>query len=104
MPDSATTRALIFAPHGRDASIARTLLKEAGIRSVVCANLLEFETGLDENACFAVVTEEAFRFADLRGITARLSAQPAWSDLPLIILTRRIPSSDRWFDATALYE
>jgi PAS domain S-box-containing protein len=104
MPDSATTRALIFAPHGRDAAIARTLLEEAGIRSVVCANLLEFETGLDENACFAVVTEEAFRFADLRGITARLSAQPPWSDLPLIILTRRIPSSDRWFDATALYE
>ena len=88
IPDTAA-RALIFAPQGRDAVVADTLLERAGIRSVICANLLEFERLLDENACFALVTEEALRFADLRGIEARIATQPAWSDLPIIILTRR---------------
>jgi PAS domain S-box-containing protein len=44
---------------------------------------------LDEDACFAVVTEEALRGADhLGAIAARIAAQPAWSDLPFIVLTR----------------
>jgi PAS domain S-box-containing protein len=102
IPNSANARALIFAPHGRDAEVAHTLLEGAGIRSVVCANLLEFENRLDEDACFAVVTEEALRFADLRGIASRLSAQPAWSDLPFIILTPRGSTLQGSSDATAL--
>ncbi len=36
-----------------------------------------------------MVTEEAFRSADLRGISAWIAAQPSWSDLPFIILTNR---------------
>jgi PAS domain S-box-containing protein len=79
-------------------------LEGAGIHPVVCANLAEFENGLNENASFAVVTEEALRFADLRGIRERLSAQPAWSDLPFIILTRRTSTLERNAGATALYE
>jgi PAS domain S-box-containing protein len=104
IPSSAAARALIFAPQGRDSAVACALLEGAGIRSIVCANLAEFESRLDEEAGFAVVTEEAFRFADLRGIGARLSAQPAWSDLPFIILTRRAPSPERSSDAAALRE
>lgn len=104
IPNSATTRVLIFAPHGRDAAIARALLEGVGIRSVVCANMLEFENRLDDDACFAVVAEEALRFANLRGIAARLSAQPAWSDFPFIILTRRAPASEPSSDTRALYE
>jgi PAS domain S-box-containing protein len=105
IPNPAKTRALIFAPYGRDAAVASALLEGAGIRSVVCANLTEFESRLDEDACFAVVTEEALRFADLRGIRARLSAQSPWSDLPFIILTRHAPALDLSSDAAAaLYE
>jgi PAS domain S-box-containing protein len=83
--------------------VAHTLLEGAEIPSVVCADLLEFERRLDEDACFAVVTEEALRFADLRGIASRLSAQPAWSDLPFIILTPRGSTLERSSDATALH-
>ncbi len=70
----------------------------------MCANLLEFENRLGDDASFAVVTEEALRFADLRGIGARLSAQPAWSDLPFIILTRGGSRLDGNSDATSFYE
>lgn len=104
IPNSAKARAFIFAPQGRDAAVAHALLDGAGISSVVCANLLEFENSLDEDASFAVVTEEALRFADLHGIEARLSAQPAWSDLPFIILTRRASTVERTSYGTALYE
>jgi PAS domain S-box-containing protein len=86
---------VIFAPHGRDAAVAFKLLAEAGIPSVVCDDLRQLEDRLDENANLVVVTEEALRFADLRGIAARLAAQPPWSDLPFIILTRRVAVLDR---------
>ncbi len=93
-----------MAPQGRDAAVAHALLEGAGICSVVCANLPEFESRLDELATIAVLTEEALRFADLRGIEARLLAQPTWSDLPFIILTRRAAAPERDSGATALYE
>jgi PAS domain S-box-containing protein len=95
IPNSAATKGVVFAPHGRDAAVASKLLAEAGIPSVVCDDLPQFENGLNENAALVVVTEEALRFADLRGIAARLAAQPAWSDLPFIILTRRAAVPDR---------
>ena len=94
IPNSAVTKGVVFAPHGRDASVASKLLTEAGIPSVTCDELPHLENWLNENAAFVVVTEEALRFADLRGIAARLAAQPAWSDLPFIILTRRAAVPD----------
>jgi PAS domain S-box-containing protein len=81
--------ALIFAPHGRDAEVARALLKEAGVASAICTELAEFERSLDDRCWFAVVTEESLRTGDLRALAARIAAQPTWSDLPIIVLTQR---------------
>jgi PAS domain S-box-containing protein len=53
------------------------------------------EAALQDETSFVVVTEEAIDSADLRGIAARLRAQPAWSDLPFIVLTRRGGEPDR---------
>ncbi|MBP0492664.1 hybrid sensor histidine kinase/response regulator [Pararoseomonas indoligenes] len=88
MPSSDGLAALVFMPHGRDASIAEELLRGAGAVSRICRDLAAFEAAIDEQAGFAVVTEEALVGADLRGILARIAAQPAWSDLPFIVLTR----------------
>jgi PAS domain S-box-containing protein len=104
IPSSAAIRGVIFAPQGRDAAVASKLLAEAGIPPVVCDDLTQFENRLNEDAAFVVVTEEALRFADLRAIGARLAAQPAWSDLPFIILTRRAAIRERRADATALQD
>ncbi|WP_419900241.1 ATP-binding protein [Roseomonas sp. USHLN139] len=79
---------LIHTPHGRDASLAAALLREAGATSRVCPDLASLEQALDEDAHFVLVTEEALRGADLGGIAARVAAQPSWSDLPFIVLTR----------------
>ncbi|WP_428030154.1 ATP-binding protein [Ancylobacter sp.] len=89
------TPAVIFAPHGRDAAIAHAMLTGAGIEATICADLRDFENRLDERASFAVIAEEALHGVDLGGIRARLLAQPAWSDVPLIILTRRVSTWQR---------
>jgi PAS domain S-box-containing protein len=82
-------RAIVFAPLGRDALVAQALLREVGISSTVCGSLAMFQRLLSDAVSFAVVTEEAMAFADLRAIAAWVSGQPSWSDLPFIVLTQR---------------
>ena len=89
IPSSTKSRALILTPQGRDADVAEKLLQDAGIPSTACPSLVAFQNTLDESICFAVLAEEAIRSADLRAIAAWVKAQPAWSDLPFIILTHR---------------
>lgn len=89
IPDTIHTRALILAPNGRDATVAEMLLKEAGVAGLICADLAALQDGIGEDACFVVATEEALRSADLRPLVERLAAQPDWSDLAFIVLTRR---------------
>lgn len=81
--------ALIYAPLGRDAQIAASLLKEAGISSKAATDIASFAESLSDEIAFAVVTEEALRSADLRAISTWIEAQASWSDLPFIILTKR---------------
>jgi PAS domain S-box-containing protein len=93
---------LIFAPAGRDAAVAGGLLDEAGITWRACPDIATFERALGEDVLFAVVTEEAMRSADLRHIKAWVDAQPSWSDLLFIILTRRGGGLERNPDARRL--
>ncbi|MCS4245496.1 PAS domain S-box-containing protein [Rhizobium sp. BIGb0125] len=53
------------------------------------SDIASFVAKLSDDIAFAVVTEEAFRSADLRGFSAWIEAQPSWSDLPFVILTNR---------------
>ena len=82
-------QALIFAPHGRDAAIAQALLREAGIDSGTCPDFPTFLATLGETVSFVVVTEEALQFCDLESVARKLKDQPAWSDLPIVVLTQR---------------
>jgi len=88
IPD-ANPLALVFTPGGRDAAVACALLKEAGIASTICPDLVTLERAIDESAWFVLIAEEAAAGVDLRGLAARIEAQPTWSDLPFIVLTRR---------------
>ncbi|MBW8910326.1 MAG: response regulator [Sphingomonas sp.] len=81
--------AIIFAPRGRDAAVAGAMLNEAAIRTRIVTDIIAFLTELKRGAGFALVTEEALRGADLRGIAAYIESQPEWSDFPFILLTER---------------
>jgi len=80
---------LVLAPRGRDAAVAVALLRESGIAAAACADLASLAQAIDDGASFLVVAEEALEDADLRGLAACLGRQSAWSDLPVIVLSRR---------------
>ena len=52
-------RALILAPHGRDAEIASKLFQEAGWPTLICADIANWCAELQNGAAFSVVVEEA---------------------------------------------
>jgi PAS domain S-box-containing protein len=88
-------RALVLAPHGRDAPLAVRLLKEAGVAADICADLASLAHELNRGAGLAIIADEAVQTADLRPLVGYLRAQPAWSDMPIIFLTQRGGGPDR---------
>jgi signal transduction histidine kinase/CheY-like chemotaxis protein len=87
-PGPNSERALILAPNGRDAQIAATILLEAGYPAHVTPDLPHLQAELDKGAGLAILAEEAVQTADLRALVGYLANQPAWSDFPIVLLTR----------------
>ena len=93
--DVQSDTALIFAPGGRDAVIAASLLREAGIGSVIVPSLAALVQELNNDTGFVLITEDSLRDADMRGLGMWLAGQPEWSDMPFILLTAQGGSIDR---------
>jgi signal transduction histidine kinase/CheY-like chemotaxis protein len=83
-----STRTLILAPLGRDASVARDVLKEARLHADICRDGDELLAQIQRGAGLAIITEEATRDFDLRPLNSWVISQPAWSDFPFVVLTR----------------
>ena len=96
--------ALILAPHGRDASVAEAMLRDAGLDAQSVADLPAFVEALRGGAGFAIVTEDALRNADLRDVAGFLADQAEWSDFPFIVLTARGGGLERNPGAARLLE
>jgi PAS domain S-box-containing protein len=82
-------RTLVLAPSGRDAPLALRLLWEAGVAADICADLESLVGELKRGAGVAIIADEAVQSGDLRPLVDFLRAQPAWSDMPIILLTQR---------------
>ncbi len=80
-------RTLILAPRGRDAVVAKGILRDARIHSEICLDLAELVQAIGRGADLAILTEEATRGSDVRGVMEWVAAQPPWSDFPFILLT-----------------
>ncbi len=79
----------MLAPTGRDAPLTVLLLKEAGIAADICIGLESLAVELRRGAALAIVADEALQAADLRPLVGFLENQPAWSDVPVILMTHR---------------
>jgi signal transduction histidine kinase len=88
-PGPHSERAVIVAPNGRDAEIARQLLREAGFPADVCGDLRTLTENVERGAGLAIIADDALHGADLRPLADYLARQPSWSDFPIILLTRR---------------
>jgi len=70
-----------------------------------CRDIAELVDALHDGTAFALITEEAIRNVDLTALMAWLAGQPAWSDLPFVLLTEhgggseRNPIAARWLES-----
>ncbi len=97
-------RSLVLAPRGRDAAVAASLIEQAGVACLTCRDLAGLIETLDDDTAFVLMTEEAIRVADLKPLSLWLAGQPAWSDLPFVLVTdhgggpERNPIAARWLE------
>jgi signal transduction histidine kinase len=80
-------RFLIMAPTPKDAAITAALLSEAGIATETFTDMDATVQAVEAGAAALMVPEESLQSAKVR-LAAVLASQPAWSDLPILILTR----------------
>ncbi|WP_447769798.1 response regulator [Pseudomonas kilonensis] len=80
-------RALILAPLGRDSQIALMILNEAGFAGLICRHLGHLCEELEKGAGLLVISSEALVGPDLEALFLYIEQQPAWSDLPIVLLT-----------------
>nr|WP_315445336.1 ATP-binding protein [uncultured Pseudomonas sp.] len=80
-------RALILAPMGRDSQIALMILNEAGYGGLITPDLATLCAQLEPGAGLLLIAAEALRGPELEALFLHLEQQPAWSDLPIVVLT-----------------
>jgi signal transduction histidine kinase/CheY-like chemotaxis protein len=84
-PDAAERRVLICAPIGRDSTLTADLLGRAGIACHPCRSMTELCDRLAEGAGAVLITEEALLDQGVDAFAAVLEAQPAWSDISVLL-------------------
>jgi PAS domain S-box-containing protein len=86
--DPLSERALILTPNGRDGEVAAAILHAGGFHAEVHQNLAAVCEEMRKGAGLAIIADEAIVTADLRQVIAFLTEQPAWSDFPIVLMTR----------------
>jgi signal transduction histidine kinase len=78
----------LVAPTGRDSTVAERILASAGIETILCKDMGEACTALDEGrAGVLMLAEEALDKSGRDCLLALLDNQPSWSDPPIVLLT-----------------
>ena len=85
--EAMSERAIILAPLGRDSQIALMMLNEAGFEGIVTRDLATLCSELVQGAGLLVIASEALIGCDLDPLLHLIEQQPAWSDLPIVLLT-----------------
>ncbi len=80
-------RAIILAPLGRDSSLALMMLNEAGFNGIAATSLSMLCEELEQGAGLLIIAAEALHGIGLEPLLDCLHQQPAWSDLPIVLMT-----------------
>ncbi|RUQ46683.1 hybrid sensor histidine kinase/response regulator, partial [Corynebacterium pseudodiphtheriticum] len=80
-------RAIILAPLGRDSTLALQMLNEAHYDGIVAHSLGALCEALEQGAGLLIIAAEALRGVELAPLLDYLARQPAWSDLPIVLMT-----------------
>ncbi|MFN8497396.1 MAG: ATP-binding protein [Anaerolineae bacterium] len=82
-------RVLVLAPTASDAAVSRSVLNESGMTCRICAHMADLCRSFEAGAGAILLTEEALADGGADILVATLWQQPAWSDVPVILLTDR---------------
>jgi signal transduction histidine kinase/CheY-like chemotaxis protein len=85
--EAMSERAIILAPLGRDSQIALMMLNEAGYDGVITRDLAALCSELEQGAGLLLISSEALLTGDLEPLLGLIEQQPAWSDLPIVLMT-----------------
>lgn len=85
-------RILLRAATAKDALMAVAVLERAGLQALACKTVDTLVQELAQGAGALVLAEEALAEPAAAALTHRLQEQPAWSDLPVLVLAR--PGAD----------
>ena len=77
----------VIAPIGRDAELIKTVLQQNGVQAQVADSSVLFNRPTDDPLGPLLIAEEALDAGVVRQLNSLIEHQPAWSDLPLLILT-----------------
>jgi signal transduction histidine kinase/ActR/RegA family two-component response regulator len=86
-PSAIELRTLILAPVGRDGPLTEELFKRAQLPCHLCRSVREVCDGLGVGAGAVLMTEEALSDPHIGELGAALAAQPAWSDISVLLFT-----------------
>lgn len=84
--ESGGQKVLLMPPTAKDARIARKILAERQVETHVCSSAAELCNEMADGAGAVLIAEEIL-LGSLNGVQAQLAKQPAWSDLPLLVLS-----------------
>jgi signal transduction histidine kinase/ActR/RegA family two-component response regulator len=89
-------------PTSRDADLTRELLERNGLHAWPCTSAAELAAELEQGAGALLVAEECLAAPAQALLAHFIEAQPRWSDIPVILLTREGADSLEVGDAVAM--
>lgn len=81
-------RIVICAPTGQDAPLTARVLTSAGIASTVCQDAGALVGQIASGAGALLLVEEVISGKAIKPLLDYVAAQPTWSDMPILLLTR----------------
>jgi signal transduction histidine kinase/ActR/RegA family two-component response regulator len=87
-------RVLLLALTAKDGSTTRAILQTASVHVEPCATFGGLLQELAQGAAAVAIAEEHLSHENSQRLAAVVREQPAWSDLPVLLLTRRGADSD----------
>jgi signal transduction histidine kinase len=78
---------LVFAPFGKDGALIERVLHQSAAVTRLLTSVQDLEAAICEDAGAAIIAEEVLQNGTISALAQRLSAQPPWSDFPIIVLT-----------------
>jgi signal transduction histidine kinase/AmiR/NasT family two-component response regulator len=94
-------RILILAPTGIDAKLTARFLRDASLSPHVCPTIDVVCKEISRGAGLVFLTEEALSERAVGAFARTIASQPAWSDLPIVLLTSGGSESSANTDALA---